>query len=175
MYGYPDWGFSVRFPKLQGKCQGKTRKDRARPTLFLISVLFYVFFVLFYVFLCSMYCLFCAVLWIVCVYMCSELLPPGGYPIAVKYIISHHIWNSTCLGRHTAHHQEPKTALAARLWFCTRGRLLDVYLLDAVSVQQPHVQQPSTYAKPEAASAVLGSWWWAVCRPKHVELHINME
>jgi hypothetical protein len=27
----------------------------------------------------------------------------------------------------------------------------------AVSVQQPHVQQPSTYKKPEAASAVLGS------------------
>jgi hypothetical protein len=25
------------------------------------------------------------------------------------------------------------------------------------SVQQPHVQQPSTYAKPETASAVLGS------------------
>ena len=25
------------------------------------------------------------------------------------------------------------------------------------SVQQLHVQQPSTYAKPEAASAVLGS------------------
>jgi len=31
------------------------------------------------------------------------------------------------------------------------------------------------YAKPEAASEVLGSWWWAVCRPKHVDLHINME
>jgi len=30
-------------------------------------------------------------------------------------------------------------------------------LLDAVSVQQLHVQQPSTYAKPEAAIAVLGS------------------
>jgi len=35
-------------------------------------------------------------------------------------------------------------------------------LLDAVrqlpgSVQQLHVQQPYTYAKPEAASAVLGS------------------
>ena len=27
----------------------------------------------------------------------------------------------------------------------------------AVSVQQPHVQQPSTYAKPEATSALLGS------------------
>jgi len=42
-------------------------------------------------------------------------------------------------------------------------------------VHQLHVQQPSTYEKPEAASAVLGSWWRAVCRPKHVELHINME
>jgi len=36
-----------------------------------------------------MYCLFCVVLYIVCVYMCTELLPPGGYPIAVKYIISY--------------------------------------------------------------------------------------
>jgi hypothetical protein len=43
------------------------------------------------------------------------------------------------------------------------------------SVHQLHIQQPSTYAKPEAASAVLGSWWWAVCRPTHVELHINMK
>jgi hypothetical protein len=42
------------------------------------------------------------------------------------------------------------------------------------NVHQLHVQQPSTYEKPEAASAVLGSWWWAVCRPKHVELHINI-
>jgi len=30
-------------------------------------------------------------------------------------------------------------------------------LLDADSVQQTHVQQPSTYAKPEVASTVLGS------------------
>jgi hypothetical protein len=43
------------------------------------------------------------------------------------------------------------------------------------NVHQPHVQQPSTYEKPEAASAVLGSWWWAVCHPKRVELHINKE
>jgi len=54
-------------------------------------VLFYVFFVLFYVFLCcSMCCLFCVVLCIVCVYMCTVLLPPDGYPIAFKYIISYH-------------------------------------------------------------------------------------
>jgi hypothetical protein len=37
-----------------------------------------------------MYCLFCNVPCIVCVYMCTEQLPPGGYPIAVKYIISYH-------------------------------------------------------------------------------------
>jgi hypothetical protein len=43
------------------------------------------------------------------------------------------------------------------------------------NVHQLHVQQPSMYKKPEAASAVLGSWWLAVCRPKHVELHINAE
>jgi len=34
-----------------------------------------------------MYCLFCDVLCIVCVYMCTELLPPGGYSIAVKYSV----------------------------------------------------------------------------------------
>jgi len=53
-----------------------------------VVVLLYVFFVLFYVFLCSMYCLFCDVACIVCVYTCTEQLPPGGYPIAVKYVIS---------------------------------------------------------------------------------------
>jgi len=36
-----------------------------------------------------MYCLFCDVLCIVCVYMCTEQLLPGGYPIAVKYTISY--------------------------------------------------------------------------------------
>jgi hypothetical protein len=34
---------------------------------------------------------------------------------------------------------------------------LDVLLLDAESVQQLHVQQPSIQSKPEAASAVLCS------------------
>jgi hypothetical protein len=48
------------------------------------------------VFLCC-FTYFCVLLRIVCfvtfsvlffVYMCTELLPPGGYPIAVKYVIS---------------------------------------------------------------------------------------
>jgi hypothetical protein len=47
---------------------------------------------LFYVFLCcSIYCLFFFFLCIVCVYMRTVVLPPGGYPIAVKYIISYRI------------------------------------------------------------------------------------
>ena len=41
-----------------------------------------------------MYCLFCDVPCIVCVYVCTEQLPPGGYPIAVKYI-SYHMVNKT--------------------------------------------------------------------------------
>ena len=66
------------------------------------------------------------------------------------------LWSSTCFRRHTAHHQEPKTALKASgfaymegCWTCSCWTL--------------------------SASAVLGSWWWAVCHPKHVELHINLK
>jgi hypothetical protein len=87
------------FPCFSLSCKAnarvKPRKDGARPALFLVVVLlyeffvmFYVFFVLLYVFLCSTYCLFCGVPSIVFVYMCTEQLPPGGYTIAVKYIIS---------------------------------------------------------------------------------------
>jgi len=47
-------------------------------------VLFYVLFVL-----CrSRYCL--------SVYMCIVLLPPGGYPVAIKYIISKNIYIFYC-------------------------------------------------------------------------------
>jgi hypothetical protein len=40
---------------------------------------------------------------------------------------------------------------------CNSYRKIQEYTLPD-SVQQPHVQQPSTYAKPEAAGAVLGPW-----------------
>ena len=36
---YPDWGVSVLFPQLYGKCQGIPRKDGARSAHFLISEL----------------------------------------------------------------------------------------------------------------------------------------
>ena len=37
-------------------------------------------------------------------------------------------------------------------------------------------QRPVTtcVCKPEAANTVLSSWWWAVCRSKHVEPSINV-
>jgi hypothetical protein len=75
--------FPCFFLSCKANARIKTRKDGARPSLFLIFVLFYVFLC------CFMYWLFCDVLCIVCVYMRTELLPPGGYPIAVKYMISY--------------------------------------------------------------------------------------
>jgi hypothetical protein len=33
LFGYPDRGFSVLFPQLEGKCQGITRQEGARPAL----------------------------------------------------------------------------------------------------------------------------------------------
>jgi hypothetical protein len=71
-----------------------------------------------------------------------------------KFYYSLFIWSSTCFGRHTAHHQEPKTALAASSFSYVEGCWP---LSGPGNVHQLHVQQPSTYAKPEAASAVLGS------------------
>ena len=64
--------FTCFFLSCKANARVKTRKDGARPALFLIFVLFYVLFVL-----CrSLYCLF--------VYMCTALLPPGGYPTAIN-------------------------------------------------------------------------------------------
>jgi hypothetical protein len=76
--------FFRAFSSVVRQMPGKTLKDGARSTLFLAIVLLYVFLC------CSKYCLFCVILCSVCVYMCTELLPPGGYPIAIKYIISYH-------------------------------------------------------------------------------------
>jgi hypothetical protein len=91
----------------------------------------------------------------------------------IKIYYSIFILSSTCFGWHTAHHQEPKTALEAsglHTWKVV-GRVV------AGRCQRPATTRPTTFhiCKPDAASAVLGSWWWTVCRPKHVELQINMK
>ena len=53
----------------------------------ILCIVCFVSFCVLFVLCHSVYCLFCVILCIVCVYTCTVLLPPGGYPIAVKYII----------------------------------------------------------------------------------------
>jgi hypothetical protein len=69
------------------------------------------------------------------------------------------IWSSTFFGRHSAHHQEPKTALAASGFSYMEGCLhVTSGTLCLTTSTNYTSKQPSTYEKPEAASAVLGSW-----------------
>jgi hypothetical protein len=77
--------------------------------------------------------------------------------------------------------KQPREAICVRLfvWLCGwQGDCSWWMLSDTVCLTTSTSytsKQPSTYEKRGAASVVLGSRWWAVCRPKHVELHINME
>jgi hypothetical protein len=86
MYDYPAWGFSRAFSsvvrQMPGWCPQRRGTARTLPNFFVALCIFLC---------CSMYCLFCDVPCIVCVYMCTEQLPPGGYPIAVKYNLSYYI------------------------------------------------------------------------------------
>jgi hypothetical protein len=83
MYDYPDCGFSVFFLSCKANARVKPAKTGHGPhSSYLLCCSIYLL-------CCSMYCLFCDVPCIACVYMCTEQLPPGGYPIAVKYIISY--------------------------------------------------------------------------------------
>jgi len=92
----------------------------------------------------------------------------------IKIYYSIFIWSSTCFGRHTAHHQEPKTALVASGYAYVKGCwTCGCWTLSAssnyTSNNLPRMQNQ------RLLGAVLGSWWWAVCRPKHVEPLISME
>ena len=83
------------FLSCKGKCHGKTHKDRAWPALFQIfSVVVCIVCFASFCILCVCVCVCvraCACACVcVCACVCTVLLPPGGYPIAVKkYIISH--------------------------------------------------------------------------------------
>jgi len=65
-----------------------------------------------------------------------------------KFYYSIIMWSSTCFGRHTAHHQEPKTALAASgfsyvegCWTCQWWTLSDIYC----AWQRPPTTRPTTF------------------------------
>ena len=84
---------------------------------------------------------------------------PNKMQQCINIYYSIFIWNSTCFGRHTAHHQEPKTARAAS-GFCICGKLLYVWLLEAVSFQQPHLVYSRGFClKTEHIAAML----WHYC------------
>ena len=64
-----------------------------------------------------------------------------------KFYYSIFIWSSTCFGRHTVHHQEPKTALAASgfsyvkgCWMCRGGRCQE-----QCAWQRPPTTRPTTF------------------------------
>jgi hypothetical protein len=81
MYGFPDRFFRA-FSSVVRQMPGYTLQRQARSALLLINEL-----------CCSMHylCRLCRSIYCLCVYMCTVLLPPGGYQIAVKCIISYHI------------------------------------------------------------------------------------
>jgi len=89
----------------------------------------------------------------------------------VYQILLFHVYMKLTMFRATHRPSSGTQNCTNSLWFCVRESCWTLRLLDADSVQQPQRPQPFTYAKPEAVSAVLKSWWWAVGRPKHVELH----
>ena len=103
-----------------GERAWKAIGDRLQAPSYLSRVdYYYIIVALFYVFLCcSMYYLFCDVPCIVCVYMCTEQLPPGGYPIAVKYISYTIIYILWCCG--------PTWAMASFLRFLDHTRHITV-------------------------------------------------
>jgi len=72
-------------------------------------------------------------------------------------IIPKFIEGSTCFEQHTAHHQEPQTVFAASGLYT---HVVTGCCLGWVGTVQ-------------AVNAVWSSWWWAVCRWKHVKPSIN--
>ena len=66
-----------------------------------------------------------------------------------KFYYSIFIWSSTGFGRHTAHHQEPKTALTASGFPHVGGCWPMRWLSHRIG------RQPKTYVKPEAANKVF--------------------
>ena len=65
------------------------------------------------------------------------------------------IWNLTCFGRHTAHHQKPKTALAAFGFAYVEGCWTCSCWTQSARPRTQHDYHHDTKVKPEAATAVI--------------------
>ena len=75
------------------------------------------------------------------------------------------ICRSTCFGRLHAHHQELTTVLAAFGFTLERGGS-SVVGRGLARPRPATLLPPRSKVKPEAANAVVSSWWWAWKRPK---------
>jgi hypothetical protein len=62
-----------------------------------------------------------------------------------KFYYSMFIWSSTCFGRHTAHHQEPKTALAASGTSYVKGCWTRSWWVLSGTWQRPPTTRPTTF------------------------------
>jgi hypothetical protein len=100
-----------------------------------------------------MYCLFCVVLCIVCVQMCTVLLPPGGYPIAVnKYTVSFsHYIHWAILGPHSIGCATPLQRDFSSM--CT-PHWSGAYIITTIKVTQTFVRQIPK-AVPQSNFALL--------------------
>jgi len=99
---------------------------------------------------------------------------PTRCSFVIEFIIPKFIEGSTCFERHTTHHQELQTVFAASGLYThvVTGRCQG--WVGNSFPTQPWQRPVTTWEyKPEAANTVWSSWWWAVCRSKHVEPSIN--
>ena len=66
--------------------------------------------------------------------------------------------------------------LRVKVTFFKMNKVVSVGLSRTPFQPQPWQRPVTTWVyKPEAANTVWSSWWWAVCRSKHVEPSINFE
>jgi len=100
-----------------------------------------------------MYCLFCIVPCIVCVYICTVLLPPVGYQISVKYIISYHTIFSPI---------SRSTELCGFEACITR---LTIHIVQFQFIQDTSRQQLG-WTLPDTVNTVECSCWWAKISPE---------
>ena len=116
------------FPRLQGKCQGITSQDGARPALFQSC--------------CVALCIVCFVSFYVLFVCKCVLLPPGDNPNAVnKYIISYFLLQIFGLYGNQLTNSLQNQKLTKELTEWSRNLLQNLGILHLVNKLQPDVRE----------------------------------
>ena len=90
---------------------------------------------------------------------------PKRWNLVIEFIIPKFIEGSIWFERHTSNHQELQTVFAASGLF--------THVMTGRCPGWVETAFITCVYKPETANTVWSSWWWAVCRSKHVEPSIN--